>query len=108
LTEKWCDSKKYEQKEWPKGLVLKEDFVSEEEEGLLLETIQWNSSSELKHRRVTHFGFVQISFVFCILIFKIYCFTVLDLHSIMMEIMLINKIHCPTKFQKRWDLSFKN
>ncbi|XP_077397142.1 tRNA (carboxymethyluridine(34)-5-O)-methyltransferase alkbh8 isoform X1 [Festucalex cinctus] len=48
----------------PTGLVLVEDFVSPEEEALLLAAIDWSSTSDdvtaqkaLKHRRVKHFGF---------------------------------------------------
>ncbi|XP_051933730.1 alkylated DNA repair protein alkB homolog 8 isoform X1 [Hippocampus zosterae] len=48
----------------PVGLVLVEDFVSPEEEALLLAAIDWSSTSDavtaqraLKHRRVKHFGF---------------------------------------------------
>ncbi|XP_061637750.1 alkylated DNA repair protein alkB homolog 8 isoform X3 [Phyllopteryx taeniolatus] len=49
---------------WPAGLVLVEDFVSPEEEALLLAAIDWSSTNDdvtaqkaLKHRRVKHFGF---------------------------------------------------
>lgn len=48
----------------PKGLVLVEDFVSPEEEALLLASIDWSSTYDqdtaqkaLKHRRVKHYGF---------------------------------------------------
>ncbi|XP_045930473.1 alkylated DNA repair protein alkB homolog 8 isoform X1 [Micropterus dolomieu] len=48
----------------PEGLVLVEDFVSPEEETLLLAAIDWSSSNDditapraLKHRRVKHYGF---------------------------------------------------
>ncbi|XP_070685529.1 tRNA (carboxymethyluridine(34)-5-O)-methyltransferase alkbh8 [Pempheris klunzingeri] len=48
----------------PEGLVLVEDFVSPEEEALLLAAIDWSSDNEdvtaqkaLKHRRVKHYGF---------------------------------------------------
>ncbi|KAM9317771.1 tRNA (carboxymethyluridine(34)-5-O)-methyltransferase alkbh8 [Pholidichthys leucotaenia] len=49
---------------WPEGLVLVEDFVSIEEEAVLLAAINWSTSEEdvtaqkaLKHRRVKHYGF---------------------------------------------------
>ncbi|XP_057695539.1 alkylated DNA repair protein alkB homolog 8 isoform X2 [Corythoichthys intestinalis] len=48
----------------PAGLVLVEDFVSQEEEAVLLAAIDWSSHNNdvtgqkaLKHRRVKHFGF---------------------------------------------------
>ncbi|KAK2912599.1 alkylated DNA repair protein alkB homolog 8 [Channa argus] len=48
----------------PEGLVLVEDFVSPQEEVLLLAAIDWSSSNDevtaqkaLKHRRVKHYGF---------------------------------------------------
>uniref|UniRef100_A0A8C2X4M6 AlkB homolog 8, tRNA methyltransferase n=1 Tax=Cyclopterus lumpus TaxID=8103 RepID=A0A8C2X4M6_CYCLU len=48
----------------PEGLVLVEDFVSLEEEALLLAAIDWSSPNDdvtaqkaLKHRRVKHYGF---------------------------------------------------
>ncbi|KAF0030531.1 hypothetical protein F2P81_017262 [Scophthalmus maximus] len=48
----------------PEGLVLAEDFVSLEEEALLLAAIDWSSTNDdvtaqkaLKHRRVKHYGF---------------------------------------------------
>ncbi|XP_054456783.1 alkylated DNA repair protein alkB homolog 8 [Anoplopoma fimbria] len=48
----------------PDGLVLVEDFVSPEEEALLLAAIDWSSTNDdvtaqkaLKHRRVKHYGF---------------------------------------------------
>uniref|UniRef100_A0A3Q4H912 AlkB homolog 8, tRNA methyltransferase n=1 Tax=Neolamprologus brichardi TaxID=32507 RepID=A0A3Q4H912_NEOBR len=48
----------------PEGLVLLEDFVSPEEEALLLAAVDWSSTNEdvtaqkaLKHRRVKHYGF---------------------------------------------------
>uniref|UniRef100_A0A672FDN9 tRNA (carboxymethyluridine(34)-5-O)-methyltransferase n=1 Tax=Salarias fasciatus TaxID=181472 RepID=A0A672FDN9_SALFA len=48
----------------PDGLVLLEDFVSPEEEALLLAAIDWSSADNdvtaqkaLKHRRVKHYGF---------------------------------------------------
>ncbi|KAM3616192.1 uncharacterized protein V6R79_014098 [Siganus canaliculatus] len=48
----------------PEGLVLVEDFVSPEEEALLLTAVDWSSSDDdvtaqkaLKHRRVKHYGF---------------------------------------------------
>ncbi|XP_033486468.2 tRNA (carboxymethyluridine(34)-5-O)-methyltransferase alkbh8 [Epinephelus lanceolatus] len=48
----------------PEGLVLVEDFVSPEEESLLLTAIDWSSTNDdvtaqkaLKHRRVKHYGF---------------------------------------------------
>ncbi|XP_068440200.1 alkylated DNA repair protein alkB homolog 8 [Clinocottus analis] len=48
----------------PEGLVLVEDFVSPEEEDLLLAAIDWSSTNDdvtaqkaLKHRRVKHYGF---------------------------------------------------
>ncbi|XP_036940988.1 alkylated DNA repair protein alkB homolog 8 isoform X2 [Acanthopagrus latus] len=48
----------------PEGLVLVEDFVSPEEEALLLGAIDWSSANDditaqkaLKHRRVKHYGF---------------------------------------------------
>ncbi|XP_060929378.1 alkylated DNA repair protein alkB homolog 8 [Limanda limanda] len=48
----------------PEGLVLVEDFVSPEEEALLLAAIDWSSTNDdvtaqkaLKHRRVKHYGF---------------------------------------------------
>ncbi|XP_026155209.1 alkylated DNA repair protein alkB homolog 8 [Mastacembelus armatus] len=49
---------------FPEGLVLLEDFVSSEEEALLLAAIDWSSTNDvvtaqkaLKHRRVKHYGF---------------------------------------------------
>ncbi|KAM8903176.1 tRNA (carboxymethyluridine(34)-5-O)-methyltransferase alkbh8 isoform 2-T2 [Spinachia spinachia] len=48
----------------PDGLVLVEDFVSQEEEALLLAAIDWSSTNDdfnakkaLKHRKVKHYGF---------------------------------------------------
>ncbi|KAM9853847.1 tRNA (carboxymethyluridine(34)-5-O)-methyltransferase alkbh8 [Aulostomus maculatus] len=47
----------------PEGLVLVEDFVSPEEEALLLAAVDWSVSDDvtaekaLKHRRVKHYGF---------------------------------------------------
>uniref|UniRef100_A0A665UFQ1 tRNA (carboxymethyluridine(34)-5-O)-methyltransferase n=1 Tax=Echeneis naucrates TaxID=173247 RepID=A0A665UFQ1_ECHNA len=48
----------------PEGLVLVEEFVSPDEEAVLLAAIDWLSSNEdvtaqksLKHRRVKHYGF---------------------------------------------------
>ncbi|XP_063979786.1 alkylated DNA repair protein alkB homolog 8 isoform X2 [Diachasmimorpha longicaudata] len=44
----------------PPGLKIIEDFITPEQETFLLENIDWNeedSSSELKHRKVKHFGF---------------------------------------------------
>uniref|UniRef100_I3JBX6 tRNA (carboxymethyluridine(34)-5-O)-methyltransferase n=1 Tax=Oreochromis niloticus TaxID=8128 RepID=I3JBX6_ORENI len=48
----------------PEGLVLLEDFVSPEEEALLLAAVDWSSTNDdvtaqkaLKHRRVKHYGF---------------------------------------------------
>ncbi|KAG7226011.1 hypothetical protein INR49_018621 [Caranx melampygus] len=48
----------------PEGLVLEENFVSPEEEALLLAAIDWSSTNDdvtaqkaLKHRRVKHYGF---------------------------------------------------
>ncbi|XP_058489186.1 alkylated DNA repair protein alkB homolog 8 isoform X1 [Solea solea] len=48
----------------PQGLVLVEDFVSPEEEALLLTAVDWSSTDgdvsaqkALKHRRVKHYGF---------------------------------------------------
>ncbi|XP_022051603.1 alkylated DNA repair protein alkB homolog 8 isoform X2 [Acanthochromis polyacanthus] len=48
----------------PEGLVLVEDFVSPEEEAVLLSAIDWSSTNDditaqkaLKHRRVKHYGF---------------------------------------------------
>ncbi|XP_040903307.1 alkylated DNA repair protein alkB homolog 8 [Toxotes jaculatrix] len=48
----------------PEGLILVEDFVSSEEEALLLAAIDWSSTDDsvtvqkaLKHRRVKHYGF---------------------------------------------------
>ncbi|XP_029027315.1 alkylated DNA repair protein alkB homolog 8 [Betta splendens] len=48
----------------PEGLVLLEDFVSPEEEALLLSAIEWSSTNDevtvqkaMKHRRVKHYGF---------------------------------------------------
>ncbi|XP_035536483.1 alkylated DNA repair protein alkB homolog 8 isoform X1 [Morone saxatilis] len=48
----------------PEGLVLVEDFVSPEEEALLLAAVDWSSTNDdvtaqkaLKHRRVKHYGF---------------------------------------------------
>jgi len=42
----------------PEGLVLVEEFISEEEERVLLDSIQWNELEEvyLKQRSVQHFG----------------------------------------------------
>ncbi|KAK5609375.1 hypothetical protein CRENBAI_010798 [Crenichthys baileyi] len=46
---------------FPEGLTLVEDFVSLEEEALLLAAVDWSTSNEaqkaLKHRRVKHYGF---------------------------------------------------
>ena len=43
----------------PPGLKLRENIVTEEEEKFLLDTINWNNegSSDLKHRKVKHFGY---------------------------------------------------
>ncbi|KAM6933137.1 tRNA (carboxymethyluridine(34)-5-O)-methyltransferase alkbh8 [Xenentodon cancila] len=48
----------------PEGLVLVEDFVSQDEEALLLSAIDWSLTNDdataqksLKHRRVKHYGF---------------------------------------------------
>ncbi|KAL6116236.1 alkbh8 [Pungitius sinensis] len=48
----------------PDGLALVEDFVSQEEEALLLAAIDWSSTNDdftakkaLKHRKVKHYGF---------------------------------------------------
>ncbi|XP_076590483.1 tRNA (carboxymethyluridine(34)-5-O)-methyltransferase alkbh8 [Chaetodon auriga] len=47
----------------PEGLIVVEDFVSQEEEALLLAAIDWSSADDvtaqkaLKHRRVKHYGF---------------------------------------------------
>ncbi|CAK6970368.1 alkylated DNA repair protein alkB homolog 8 [Scomber scombrus] len=48
----------------PEGLVLVEDFVSLEEEALLLAAVDWSHTNDdvtaqkaLKHRRVKHYGF---------------------------------------------------
>ncbi|CAL7935142.1 unnamed protein product [Xylocopa violacea] len=43
----------------PPGLKLIEDCITEEEEKLLLNTIDWSNeeSSDLKHRKVKHFGY---------------------------------------------------
>uniref|UniRef100_UPI0037E70F68 alkylated DNA repair protein alkB homolog 8 n=1 Tax=Semicossyphus pulcher TaxID=241346 RepID=UPI0037E70F68 len=48
----------------PEGLILEEDFVSTEEEALLLAAIDWSSTNDdvtvqkaLKHRKVKHYGF---------------------------------------------------
>ncbi|XP_008307998.1 alkylated DNA repair protein alkB homolog 8 [Cynoglossus semilaevis] len=48
----------------PEGLILVEDFVTPEEEALLLAAVDWSSSTDdvtaekaLKHRRVKHYGF---------------------------------------------------
>ncbi|XP_042271239.1 alkylated DNA repair protein alkB homolog 8 [Thunnus maccoyii] len=48
----------------PEGLVLVEDFVSPEEEALLLAAVDWSHTDDdvtaqkaLKHRRVKHYGF---------------------------------------------------
>uniref|UniRef100_A0A668ACD6 AlkB homolog 8, tRNA methyltransferase n=1 Tax=Myripristis murdjan TaxID=586833 RepID=A0A668ACD6_9TELE len=48
----------------PEGLVLVEDFVSAEEEALLLAAVDWSSTNDdvtaqkaLKHRRVKHYGY---------------------------------------------------
>ena len=42
----------------PNGLNVMEEFVSEEEEVDLLACLHWDTSStELKHRRVKHFGY---------------------------------------------------
>ncbi|XP_071402708.1 tRNA (carboxymethyluridine(34)-5-O)-methyltransferase alkbh8-like, partial [Centroberyx affinis] len=48
----------------PEGLVLVEDFVSAEEEALLLAAVDWSSTNgdvtaqkALKHRRVKHYGY---------------------------------------------------
>ncbi|XP_011311375.1 alkylated DNA repair protein alkB homolog 8 [Fopius arisanus] len=46
--------------ELPPGLRVIEDFITPEQETLLLEKVDWSeedSSSELKHRKVKHFGF---------------------------------------------------
>uniref|UniRef100_A0A3Q2NUW0 tRNA (carboxymethyluridine(34)-5-O)-methyltransferase n=2 Tax=Fundulus heteroclitus TaxID=8078 RepID=A0A3Q2NUW0_FUNHE len=46
---------------FPEGLTLLEDFVSPEEEALLLAAVDWSTSTEaqkaLKHRKVKHYGF---------------------------------------------------
>ncbi|KAM4742090.1 tRNA (carboxymethyluridine(34)-5-O)-methyltransferase alkbh8 [Anableps anableps] len=46
---------------FPEGLALVEDFVSPEEEALLLAAVDWSASNEaqkpLKHRKVKHYGF---------------------------------------------------
>lgn len=46
-------------KHWPDGLKLFHDFVSEEEEASLLQSITWDSepASNLKHRKVKHYGY---------------------------------------------------
>lgn len=44
----------------PPGLIILPNFVSENEEEILLNCIEWNhsnSSSNLKHRKVTHYGY---------------------------------------------------
>lgn len=46
----------------PSGLVIIEDFISPEEEEMLINLIEWNdtddeSNSILKHRQVKHFGY---------------------------------------------------
>ncbi|KAM6987734.1 tRNA (carboxymethyluridine(34)-5-O)-methyltransferase alkbh8 isoform 2-T2 [Tautogolabrus adspersus] len=48
----------------PEGLTLVEDFVSQEEEDLLLAAVDWSSTNDdvsaqksLKHRKVKHYGF---------------------------------------------------
>ncbi|XP_016912340.2 alkylated DNA repair protein alkB homolog 8 isoform X1 [Apis cerana] len=43
----------------PSGIKLIEDFITEEEEKMLLSTITWNNEelSDLKHRKVKHFGY---------------------------------------------------
>ncbi|XP_003486535.2 alkylated DNA repair protein alkB homolog 8 isoform X1 [Bombus impatiens] len=43
----------------PPGLKLIENFITEKEEEMLLSTINWSNeeSSELKHRKVKHFGY---------------------------------------------------
>ncbi|KAG7190157.1 hypothetical protein KM043_006285 [Ampulex compressa] len=47
--------------ELPPGLTVMNDFVTEEEEIKLLETLNWDEeksvSSDLKHRKVKHFGY---------------------------------------------------
>ena len=44
--------------EFPEGLKLCEDFVTKDEEQLLLSIIDWrDSGSDLKNRRVKHYGF---------------------------------------------------
>ncbi|XP_015126239.1 alkylated DNA repair protein alkB homolog 8 [Diachasma alloeum] len=46
--------------DFPPGLRIIEDFITPEQEIFLLENVHWNekdSSSELKHRKVKHFGF---------------------------------------------------
>lgn len=45
----------------PKGLILIDDFISEDEETMLIESLTWdndgNEGSSLKHRQVTHYGY---------------------------------------------------
>ncbi|XP_015918171.1 tRNA (carboxymethyluridine(34)-5-O)-methyltransferase alkbh8 isoform X2 [Parasteatoda tepidariorum] len=47
--------------DWPKGLVLLEEFITEEEEKELLAVINkeddFNDESSLKHRKVKHYGY---------------------------------------------------
>lgn len=41
----------------PQGLIILEDFVSVEEEDLLISSLQWKWDSKLKHREVKHYGY---------------------------------------------------
>lgn len=49
-------------KHLPEGLMLFENFVSEEQEAELLQSISWDldSVNNLKHRRVKHYGYAFI------------------------------------------------
>ncbi|XP_043976190.1 alkylated DNA repair protein alkB homolog 8 [Gambusia affinis] len=60
----YVDSVKHKEEvlvHFPEGLALVEDFVSPEEEALLLAAVDWSTSNQaqkaLKHRRVKHYGF---------------------------------------------------
>ncbi|XP_014848476.1 alkylated DNA repair protein alkB homolog 8 [Poecilia latipinna] len=60
----YVDSVKHKEEvrvHFPEGLALVEDFVSPEEEALLLAAVDWSTSDQaqkaLKHRRVKHYGF---------------------------------------------------
>ncbi|XP_015244795.1 PREDICTED: alkylated DNA repair protein alkB homolog 8 isoform X1 [Cyprinodon variegatus] len=60
----YVDSVKHKEEavvHFPEGLTLVEDFVSPQEEAVLLAAVDWSTSNEaqkaLKHRKVKHYGF---------------------------------------------------